>query len=72
LFAKCEAEAVPSISEKLQISVVPSFVCLSCGKDFKLISKVEGANPQELNKAISMLSELPLPPNTENVNILIH
>ena len=43
-------------SIKYKVTVVPTFICLQ-GK--KVISRVEGVNPPELNKAVSNLLELP-------------
>ena len=57
-FSKIEAESAPSVSEKYGVSVVPTFVCLQ-GND--VISRLEGANPPELNRMIKTLSELPVP-----------
>lgn len=53
-FCNVEAEAVPDISEKYEVSVVPTFIALK-GRD--VFKKLEGANPQELNSLVKSLHE---------------
>ena len=43
--AKIEAEAVPELSERYKVEVVPSFVFLAAGGS--VVDKLEGANAPE-------------------------
>lgn len=52
-FYTVEAEAQATISEKFQISVVPTFLFLVGNK---IVSKVEGFNPSELNIQVKELA----------------
>ena len=53
-----EAENVSDISESLEVAVVPTFIALQ-GKN--VIGRVNGANPAELSKLATALSNTPLP-----------
>ena len=57
-FVKAEAEKIPAFSMKYQIASVPTFVLLHGNNVFL---KLEGANPAELHKSITKLSEMPPP-----------
>jgi thioredoxin-like negative regulator of GroEL len=48
-FLKVEAEAVPSVSEKYELSVVPTFVLLEAGQK---VAVIEGADPPVLAKQV--------------------
>eukprot|EP00953_Heterococcus_sp_UTEX-ZZ885_P037340 19183-Heterococcus_DN1.PRE.1 len=48
-FLKVEAEAVPSVSEKYELSVVPTFVLLEGGQK---VAVIEGADPPVLAKQV--------------------
>jgi Grx4 family monothiol glutaredoxin len=52
-FMTIEAEAVPELSEKFDVSVVPTFVTL-IGSE--IVDKLEGANPPEINATVKKLS----------------
>jgi Grx4 family monothiol glutaredoxin len=54
-FILIEAEAVPEVSEKFEVSVVPTF--LSCVQG-NVVEKVEGASPAELNTLVKKLNVL--------------
>mmetsp|Transcript_37136 Transcript_37136/g.27449 ORF Transcript_37136/g.27449 Transcript_37136/m.27449 type:complete len:347 (-) Transcript_37136:77-1117(-) len=54
-FATVEAEAVPELSEKFEVAVVPTFVALN-GVD--TVEKLEGANPSDINQLVKKLSTL--------------
>jgi len=54
LFLRVEAENVPECSEKYGITVVPSFIALNGSK---VVGKLEGANPKDLSKLVSLLQE---------------
>jgi Grx4 family monothiol glutaredoxin len=53
-FLKVEAEALQDTSEKLEVSVVPTFLLYENGK---VVDKVEGANPPELAKKVEDLKK---------------
>ena len=53
LFLKVEAELLPDVTGKYPIASVPTFIFLRNGNT---LGKVEGANPPELMKRISLLS----------------
>jgi thioredoxin-like negative regulator of GroEL len=48
-FLKVEAEAVPSVSENYELSVVPTFVLLEAGQK---VAVIEGADPPVLAKQV--------------------
>lgn len=52
-FAIVEAEAVPELSEKFEISVVPTFVSLNGNV---VSDKFEGANPADINNLVKKLA----------------
>lgn len=52
-FVKIEAEAVPDVSEKYEITVVPTFVCI---QDGAVVRRLEGANAAALTTLIQSLS----------------
>lgn len=52
-FVLIEAEAVPEVSEKYEVSVVPTF--FSCAQG-NVVEKVEGASPAELNALVKKLN----------------
>ncbi len=52
-FYLVEAEIVPELSEKLEVTKVPTFVAYF-GKDF--VGKVEGVNPADLSNLVKSLS----------------
>eukprot|EP01041_Mallomonas_annulata_P006363 gene6363-12864_t len=56
-FGRIEAEVFPSASEIFAVRVVPTFVSIIGSK---LIGKVEGVNPTELNSLLTSLIEMPL------------
>jgi hypothetical protein len=60
-FLKIEAEACPSLSTKYKVTAVPTFVAVHGAKE---VSRVEGANPPELNKLAAMLTQMPPPSAT--------
>ncbi|XP_070541405.1 glutaredoxin-3-like [Ptychodera flava] len=70
-FVKVEAESVPEISERHQISAVPTFIFI---KNSQQIDRLDGANAPELNKKVqhhaNSLASLPVPatPQKEDVN----
>ena len=53
VFLKVEAEALPDVTSKYPIASVPTFIFIRSGQ---VLGKVEGANPPELMKRISLLS----------------
>ncbi len=55
-FVLLEAESVPSISGKYDVSVVPTFIGLREGV---AVWKLEGANPPELGKLVKKFAENP-------------
>ena len=55
-FIKVDAESLATLSEKYQVSVVPSFILL---QRQNLYLKVEGVDPPLLNKEIGKLSDMP-------------
>lgn len=57
VFVKIEAESSPLLSEKYKIAVVPTFITLQSGK---VITRLEGANPPDLNKMVKSLSDMPI------------
>ena len=57
-FIKIEAEVEALLSEKYKITVVPTFITM---QGLRIVSRLEGANPQELTKIVKALSEQPLP-----------
>lgn len=52
-FVTVEAEAVPELSERYEVSVVPTFVTMI---GTETIDKLEGANPAELNAVVKKLN----------------
>ncbi|XP_077992372.1 glutaredoxin 3-like [Glandiceps talaboti] len=73
-FVKVEAEAVPQISARHEISAVPTFIFIKNGKQ---IDRLDGANAPELNKKVqhhasNLASPPPLPtaaiPKREDLN----
>jgi thioredoxin-like negative regulator of GroEL len=56
-FAMVVAESIPSLSQRYEVSVVPTFVCI--GKEGGLYWKLEGANPRELSKNIKGIADDP-------------
>jgi len=66
LFIKVEAEEVPEVSARFQISVVPTFIFLKAGN---VVDKLEGANPQELKRRVEVISQTTVSNNTEQ-NVL--
>ena len=56
-FLRIEAESVPEVSEKYEVSLVPTFIALnSMGQ---LVGSVQGANPPELIKLLKKLESTP-------------
>lgn len=66
-FYSVEAEKFPSISESLDVSVVPTFVAIE-GK--RIISKLEGSSPPEINKFVKEVSTLPAFGSVYNVLVI--
>ena len=60
-FYTVETEAVPEVSQDMNVTVVPTFFA-TFGKS--LLGKVEGANPAELSKLVKKLVEAASPPQT--------
>lgn len=60
-FIKIEAETCASLSTKHKVTVVPTFIALHGLKEF---ARVEGANPPEMNKMVSTLSQMTSPTGT--------
>ncbi|CAM9918750.1 unnamed protein product, partial [Choristocarpus tenellus] len=56
-FLKVEAEAVPEVSEKLEIAMVPTFVLM---KGNFVVGKVEGADPPSLAKRVRAFASEPV------------
>lgn len=56
IFALLDAESLPSVSSKLRISVVPTFLGIRNGD---VVWKLEGANPPELGKLVKKFAENP-------------
>jgi len=56
-FYKVEAEAVPELSQKYNVNVVPTFVLLEENNQ-ALFRKVEGADPAQLTQAVSALLQI--------------
>jgi Grx4 family monothiol glutaredoxin len=56
-FYTVEAEAVVAVSERMNVSVVPSFYAIV---NTTVLSKVEGVNPADLSKLVKMLHDQPL------------
>jgi Grx4 family monothiol glutaredoxin len=56
VFALLDAESLPSVSSKLRISVVPTFLGIRNGD---VVWKLEGANPPELGKLTKRFAENP-------------
>jgi len=56
-FYMVEAEAVVAVSERMNVSVVPSFYAIV---NTTVLSKVEGVNPADLSKLVKMLQDQPL------------
>lgn len=52
-FASVEAEALTELSEKYEVSVVPTFICCVGNR---LVEKMEGTNPAEINSAVKRLA----------------
>lgn len=52
-FVKLEAEAVPEVSEKHQISAVPTFLFFRAGQ---IVDRLDGANAPELTKKVQKLA----------------
>uniref|UniRef100_A0AAY4BDT3 Thioredoxin domain-containing protein n=2 Tax=Denticeps clupeoides TaxID=299321 RepID=A0AAY4BDT3_9TELE len=53
VFVKLDAEAVPEVSEKYEISAVPTFLLFKSGK---VIDKLDGAHAPELTKKVQKLA----------------
>jgi len=56
-FYTVEAEAVVVVSERMKVSVVPSFYAIV---NNTVLSQVEGVNPAELSKLVKLLNGQPL------------
>jgi Grx4 family monothiol glutaredoxin len=56
VFALLDAESLPTVSAKLRISVVPTFIGIRNGA---VVWKLEGANPPELGKLVKRFAENP-------------
>jgi Grx4 family monothiol glutaredoxin len=54
-FASVEAEGLTEVSERFEVSVVPTFICCVGNR---VIEKVEGINPAEINSAVKRLASL--------------
>ncbi|KAL1450073.1 hypothetical protein WDU94_002527 [Cyamophila willieti] len=59
VFAKCVAEDLPKLSLNYKVSAVPTFIIL---KNLKAVDRVEGADPENLDK--KLLQQLNSPANT--------
>ena len=61
-FLRVEAESAPELSEKYEVSLVPTFVALnSMGQ---VVGSVQGANPPELIKLLKKLESTPVSTTT--------
>lgn len=68
-FLRVEAEIVPEISEKYEISMVPSFVALNLIGE--VVGSVKGANPPELIKLLKKLELAPVPTSSTTASASI-
>mmetsp|Transcript_45325 Transcript_45325/g.54983 ORF Transcript_45325/g.54983 Transcript_45325/m.54983 type:complete len:336 (+) Transcript_45325:179-1186(+) len=61
-FYRVEAEAVPALSQKFSVSLVPTFIILD--EKQNVIDRVDGVDPARLTQAISSLSSQTSPAGT--------
>uniref|UniRef100_UPI00358DE927 glutaredoxin-3-like n=1 Tax=Myxine glutinosa TaxID=7769 RepID=UPI00358DE927 len=57
-FARLEAEALPDISQKYDISAVPSFLFFKSGKE---LERLDGADADQLTRHVARLISVPAP-----------